>query len=172
MKKRNKPLKIVASPFVLAGVIVMLLFLGVILFLVFLPVDDDVSIFSQIGCIICCVVFPIIALIDLSFRGFLSVLVIDCNGIKNNLFGIFPVKKTSWEEMYEIRYYERLRPFLLFSKCSLENLTYNQIITVIKRKDAVQVELTKKVYQAVISFTEKPIVDLTEEKIELLKLDK
>ena len=174
MKKRSKPLQIIASPFILSGLIFIEIFCyGTLIFMYSYPVArGQLTPFTHFICIVGFAILPMLTLIAGACRGFLSLITIDNYGIRISVLGIFPVKRTTWNDMYEIRYYERVRPFLLFSKCSLENLTYNQIIKVITRKDAVQVELTKKVYQAVKSFTDKPILDLTEDKIELLKLEK
>ena len=174
MKTRNKPLKIIASPFILSGLIFAeILCYGIFIFIYSYPVArGQLTPFTHFICIAGFAVLPMVVLIAGAYRGFLSLIIIDNYGIRTSVLGIFPVRRVLWSEMYEIRYYERVRPFFLFSKCSLENLTYEQIIKIVTRKDAVQVELTKKVYQAVKSFTDKPIVNLSEDRIKLLRLEK
>lgn len=166
MKEDNKPIRILASPFVLVGIIFMIILGGgIFIFIYSYPVArNQLTPLTHFICITFSGIFPILAVIDVARRGFLSVLTIDNSGLKISVLGIFRVSKIAWDEIFEIRYYERVRPFLLFSKCSLEGMSYNQIV---KRKDVIQVELTKKVYRATKCFTDKPIVNLAEDRIRL-----
>lgn len=170
MKKEHKKLKIIASPFVLVGIIFMIILCGgILIFIYSYPVArNQLTPLTHFICITFSALFPILAVIDVAYRGFLSVITIDNFGLKISVLSIFRVAKISWDEIYEIRYYERVRPFLFFSKYCLEDMPYNNIV---KRKDVIQVELTKKVFQAIKSFTNKSIVNLTEDRIKLLGLE-
>ncbi len=172
MKKEKQSIKIIPSPFILFGIIFMVIMCcGILLIIYANPVArDQLNLLQHIACIFFSAILPIIAIICMIYRGFLSVITIDNSGLKISVLGIFRTKKIAWEEMSEICYYERLRPFVFFSKTgSIQGMYYDQII---KKKDAIQVELTPKVYQAIKRFTKQPILNLTEDRIKLLRLEK
>jgi len=80
----------------------------------------------------------------------------------------FVSKQMKWDNIAEIRYYERGIPFIFVSKTlSLENKIYDYII---KQKDVLQIQLNKKVYNALMKYIQQPIIGLTEEKLTELKL--
>ncbi len=172
MKKEKQSVKIIPSPFILFGLIFMVVMcFGILIFIYSYPVArNQLNLLHHIACIFFSAILPILAIICMIYRGFLSVITIDNSGLKISVLGIFRTKKIAWEEMSEICYYERLRPFVFFSKTgSIQGMYYDQII---KKKDAIQVELTPKVYRAIKRFTKQPILNLTEDRIKLLRLEK
>ncbi len=93
---------------------------------------------------------------------------IDESGIKRLIFGFIKSTEMKWDNIAEIRYYERGIPFIFVSKTlSLENKIYDYII---KQKDVLQIQLNKKVYNALMKYIQQPIIGLTEEKLTELKL--
>ena len=121
-------------------------------------------------CIICLMsgVYPI-ALILVSSRRGLSLIKIDKNGIRRLVFGFIKSVEMQWDNIAEIRYYERGLPFIIISKTQhLEGKSYNRIVM---RRDVIQIQLNKKAYEAITKYIQQPIIGLTEEKLTELKLN-
>lgn len=170
MKKRKR---FFASVSMMIGMIFMLIMLyGFLCFILFFP-----DIREQLKDKVIMYAFPIFATgfcptaaFIITARRWFTLLEIDEKGIKTSLFHFFYRKRISWDELKEIRYYERISPFLFFSKnVSLEGMAYDDII---KRKDVIQASLTLELYRAIRENTDKQIVNLSEEMIKMYGLDK
>ena len=86
-----------------------------------------------------------------------SVIYINENGVTKYWLGFIRATQITWEEMKEIRYFPYLLPYIFFSKnVSLENMYYNKIL---RQKGVIQAQLTKKLYYAICTFTDKPIIN-------------
>lgn len=110
---------------------------------------------------------PLLVIVAGARRG-LSVIKIDENGIKLKIFGFIKFLEMKWDSIAEIRYYERFVPFIFISKTkNLEAKTYDYII---RQKDVIQLQLTKKVYDVLKKYAKQPIIGLTNEKLTALKL--
>lgn len=89
---------------------------------------------------------------------FLTLLEIDESGIKTSVFHILKRKKVLWNEVWEVRYYFRVLPFIFVAvNGSLYGLTYEEIV---KRKDVIQITLTKKVLEAFKAYCPLDIINL------------
>ena len=173
--KSEKPLKtkFFASVPMMAGMIFMLV-LGFSLFLFCLlhkPAREQL-IYSPFYCAIICfflVFLPVLGF-AITARRWFTVLSLDEKGVKTSLFHFFYRKQMAWEEIAEVRYYERIIPFVLISQNeSLLGLEYGEII---KRKDVLQVSLNQKVYKVIGKYYSRPIIGLDDKSINDLKLEK
>ena len=173
--KSEKPLKtkFFASVPMMAGMIFMLVMcFSLFLFcVVFQPIR--VQIFEKIFrfLIICFfLVFSPVLAFAMTARRWFTVLSLDDKGVKTSLFHFFYRKQMAWEEIAEVRYYERIIPFVLISQNeSLLGLEYGEII---KRKDVLQVSLNQKVYKVISKYYSRPIIGLEDKSINDLKLEK
>lgn len=168
-KKEKESITFLSSSFMFVGVIFTFSCgVGIGLFtLLFEPCRTQLDTISW--CIVgfACGVLQIFLIIVSSRRG-LSVVRIDESGIKRLIFGFIKSTEMKWDNIAEIRYYERGIPFIFVSKTlSLENKIYDYII---KQKDVLQIQLNKKVYNALMKYIQQPIIGLTEEKLTALKL--
>lgn len=158
----KKVVKVIPSMFWLIGIICAIIGGYSILIVIYSleSARNQLDIISHIIYIVFTGVLPTLILILSVQRGVFSVVTFSENGVKRSLFaGLFKVEM-SWEEMKEMRFYVRLLPYIFFSKTStLEGLTYDSII---KKKDIIQVDFTKKVYNAIKQFTDREIVNLPE----------
>lgn len=171
--KEIKKIKIFSSVPMMGGMIFMLILgYGLFLFVAIHKPAREQILFNPIFCIIFCfftIISATFAFIYTARRWF-TLLVIDSRGIKTSLFHFFYRKVIPWDNVKEILYYERLSPFIFITDGeSLQNLTYEEII---KRKDVLQISLTSKLYKMISSYSSKPILGLTQEKIDFLKLEK
>ena len=174
MKKQKELNKTViyASKFIMSGLIFMLvlgsgLFIFIILYDKF--VNPQLSVALWIALILMMIVVPIIAFILSANRGFLRI-EIDEKGIKTSLFHFFRKRDFLWEDLKEIACYSMIYPFIIFSKSEIPD--YMPYSKVIRRKDVITVQLNRKLYKAILRFTDKPISYLSEDLIDFLKLDK
>lgn len=165
MKNR---INVVMSWFMLIGhIITVLMGYGILIFVYTYPparhqitVGDGESIFVQIMLILCMGVLPTLLIILAIPRGVFSIVTISDKGVKRTLFAGLLKREMTWEEMTEMRYYPRIFPFVFFSKTTcLEGLTYEKMY---RKKDVIQVALSKKVYNAISRFTDKEIIALPE----------
>ncbi len=157
----KKELKVVPSMFWLIGSIVLIISLySIFIFSYAYPPARPDEIFDHILLIFCTGVLPTVIFVTAIPRGIFSVVTISERGVRRTLFmGRFKLEM-SWEEMAEMRYYPRLLPFVFFSKtCTLDGMYYDKII---KRRDVIQVTLTKKVLQAIRQNTTREIINLPE----------
>lgn len=137
----------------------------VILF--FLPTDGASVYYVLIGIIL--IGLPLLAMF-LCMRRFLSVIEINDEGVSRVAFKKFYKLSIKWGELKEVRYFESILPFLMFSKTqSLCGLSYDQMI---KIKDCIQIQLNRKNYKVIKRYFDKQISGLTSEKIKALKLEK
>ena len=169
--KHKKVKKFASVPLMLIIIFTLIVAYSLFLFILLFP-DCRNQLIEQpfalaIGCFFTGFL-PIVLVICTARRCF-TLLVIDEKGITTSLFHFFYRRVFKWDEITEIMYYERLIPFLFVSKnVYLTEMDYDEII---KRKDVLQISLTPKIYKAITNFTDRPIVGLTEDKIEKLKLD-
>ncbi len=91
---------------------------------------------------------------------------IDSTGLKTSLFCLFHKKSIKWDEIVEMRYYERILPFVIISNNqTLEGVDYNKAV---KQKGTFQINLTPKVYKAIKNYANQPIIGLSENMAKLL----
>lgn len=167
---RKKKTRFFASPFIMIGLIIMLLLIfGIwaLFFTVYLQGGNNVNSKEEVQSLLI-VVSIVVAISLVTFAGTchkgFSVFEISKKGVKKSLFKIFKKTEISWEEMHEIRCYDMISVWIFFSKTSLEGLPYNDII---KHKDVLQIEYSKQLIELIRSFTDKEIINLpakTEEK--------
>jgi hypothetical protein len=171
--KEIKKIKIFSSVPMMGGMIFMLILSYGLFLFVMLYEPARIQMFENLlSLVILCI--GTIGLSTIAFiytaRRWFTLLVIDSKGIRTSLFHFFYRKVIPWENVKEILYYERLSPFIFITDGeSLQNLTYEEII---KRKDVLQISLTSKLYKMISSYSSKPILGLTQEKVDFLKLEK
>lgn len=169
MLKKDR-IKTLASP-ILTGCIVGALVADVCILMFFLlyPWKEDIDFWGWFIISFFCILLPILLLL-FSSRRFFSVITIDETGIKRSCFKLFWKLDMLWDGIKEIIYYERLAPFIMFSKSeSIQGWDYDDMI---KRKDILQIQLTAKVYSVLMQYVQQPIVGLTDEVVAKLKLNK
>lgn len=171
--KEIKKIKIFSSVPMMGGMIFMLILSYGLFLFVMLYEPARIQMLDNPWYIVIMSLFTVIAAtfaFIYTARRWFTLLVIDSRGIKTSLFHFFYRKVIPWDNVKEILYYERLSPFIFITDGeSLQNLTYEEII---KRKDVLQISLTSKLYKMISSYSSKPILGLTQEKIDFLKLEK
>lgn len=157
----KKTVKALMSIYVMVGTLFIVIAAYTILIFTYVyPPARPTEIYDHVLFVLCSGVIPTLIIILAIPRGIFSVVTISEMGVKRTLFAKLCKREIRWEEMSEIRYYPRIMPFVFFVKNgSLEGLSYESII---KRKDVIQVALSKKVYNAIKQFTDKEIVNLPE----------
>ena len=168
----NKPRKTVNSPLLLGVIIATLVLgLGMLMFLYLYPparAQMMNAIGLQIALDIFCIGCSIIILIYAP-RRFFSIITISKDGISRSLFGKFFKLSMKWDGIYEISYFESGMGFMMFSQTkSIKGMSYGKIA---KIKDLIQLQLTKKNYDAVKQYIQQPIIGLSEEIKRRLKLE-
>ena len=163
MKVKNNKTKFYASPFIMIGLIIMLLLMfGIwaLVFIVFLQggneVTTEVDITRVLMGVSIIVVFTIMGFVLTCHKGF-TVYEITDKGIKTSLFKVFKRKELMWDEIFEIRYIIFLNHWIFISDVSLEGMSYQQII---KLKGAIQIESNKKLIDAIKQHSDKQITNL------------
>lgn len=167
MKKNKKKYKFYTSlPLMLGILFIIALAFALFLFItIYEPMrvqllDNLVLLFFMI---LFLVILPILIFI-LTAPRFLKLLVIDKDGIKSSLFHYFKRKEIHWEEVKEVSYYSRIYPFLMVSMSgTIEGMEYEEII---KRKDILQLSLSKKVLEAFNAYCPIEIKGLPKELID------
>lgn len=168
MRNEKETVTILPFPFMVVGTLfAFCLGVGIGLFtLLYEPCRNQLNILHW--CIIgfACGICPILLILVSSRRG-LSVIKMDENGIRRLVFGFIKSIEMKWDDIAEIRYFERFMPFLILSKTiTLEGKPYDKVV---KRKDVIQIQLSKKVYDTIIKYIKQPIIGLTEETLTTLK---
>ncbi len=89
-----------------------------------------------------------------------TVVKIDENGIKRELFGFLFKRQITWEELHEIRFIFVLSGggWIFFSKKSLENMSLGKARN---QKGQIQIVHTERLIEVIRLFTDKEIVNLT-----------
>lgn len=168
-----KKVKFFASvPMMVGMIIALLLGYGLFLFVAIHEPAREQILYQPLNCVIFCSFTVVSATFAFFFtaRRWFTLLVIDEKGLTTSLFHFFYKKRISWDNVTQILYYERLAPFVFITYGEpITNLTYEEII---KRKDIFQISLTAKAYNVLKLYSNQPILDLTQEKIDFLKLEK
>lgn len=165
---KKNTVKVHPMPVVAVGIIsCVLLDVAIVLFCILYP-KEPLKIITWIIISVCAVILPITMVLFTARRVF-STISINKHGIKRTCFKVFYKLEMPWDGIREIRYCERIGPYLMISKTeSIEKWTFENMI---KRKDILQIALTPKVYKAIKPYLQQPILGLTEEKIKTLKLE-
>ena len=171
---KNKAVKVLPSPFIAIGCIAMVLMDCAILIVSFVVPAKTGEVIHPIlyifGPIFCAGVLPIIAIICLFYRGYCSIITIDEKGIRRALFGAFMKVEMTWEE---IKYIKRIWRVVdnIFVSTKEENkaMTFEQAI---KRRDIIQIAISKKVLKAIRQYIDLPIIGLPEEQVQSIISDK
>ncbi|MDE7164129.1 MAG: hypothetical protein K2O04_01730 [Clostridiales bacterium] len=170
MKKTDNKNKVIPSPLILGGMIFSAIFLiGVFVFFICVPsdIETDLWIYIVAGVIL---LGGSLLIFFLGARRFLSIVVIDENGISRAFLDRFFKLSMKWDEIYEFSYFESGLPFLIISKTkSIQGMSYWKIT---KIKDLIQIQLSQKNYDKIKQYIKQPIVGLTEAKMAQLKLKK
>lgn len=167
----KKSVKVIPSMFMLIGVMCAIVIgLGLLIFFYTYPPARPTELYDHLLTCFATGILPVLIIILAIPRGIFSVVTISESGVKRASFGVLCKREIKWDEMSEMRYYPRIMPFVFLCKTgTLEGVYYDDII---KRKDVIQVTLTKKVYNAITQFTDKEIMGLSDDAIKALKLDK
>ncbi len=168
---KDKAVKVLPSPFIAIGGIAMVLMgFGLLFFSFLYPTDEDYLPVLYSLLTIFLGVLPIITVIGLSYRGYYSVITIDEKGIRRALFGAFMKVEMTWEE---IKYIKRIWRVVdnIFVSTKEENkaMTFEQAI---KRRDIIQIAISKKVLKAIRQYIDLPIIGLPEEQVQSIISDK
>ncbi len=170
---KNKAVKVLPSPFVAIGnIIFVLVSYGLLIVILVVPAITGEVIPLVVNIITAFIlgILPIIAIIDLSYRGYYSVITIDEKGIRRALFGAFMKVEMTWEE---IKYIKRIWRVVdnIFVSTKEENkaMTFEQAI---KRRDIIQIAISKKVLKAIRQYIDLPIIGLPEEQVQSIISDK
>lgn len=168
MKSKNIR-RTIASPLLFIGIILtILLLIGCNLFFVLYPYNR-MGIIMLVSATFLCSGGALLIFIS-SFRRFFSVIRIDEYGLSRSVFGKLCKLSMNWDEIYEISYFESVLPFIIISKTqSIQGLSYWKIT---KIKDTIQIQLTQKNYNFIKQFIKQPVIGLTDEKIQQIKLEK
>ena len=170
---KNKAVKVLPSPFIAIGCIAMVLMCCGVLIVFFVVPAKTGEVIPLVVNIITAFIFgilPIITVIGLSYRGYYSVITIDEKGIRRALFGAFMKVEMTWEE---IKYIKRIWRIVdnIFVSTKEENkaMTFEQAI---KRRDIIQIAISKKVLKAIRQYIDLPIIGLPEEQVQSIISDK
>ena len=170
---KNKAVKVLPSPFVAIGnIIFVLVSYGLLIVILVVPAITGEVIPLVVNIITAFIlgILPIIAIIDLTYRGYYSVITIDEKGIRRALFGVFMKVEMTWED---IKYIKRIWRIVdnLFVSTKEENkaMTFEQAI---KRRDIIQIAISKKVLKAIRQYIDLPIIGLPEEQVQSIISDK
>ena len=87
---------------------------------------------------------------------FLTVVILDENGVTQKLFGFIRIRRIRWDEISEIRLGKYMGGWIFFSKRPINNLFYDDIV---KRKDVIQIGYSQKLEAAIKEYTDKEIVE-------------
>jgi hypothetical protein len=163
MKVKNNQTKFYASPFIMIGLIIMLLLMfGIwtLVFIVFVKGGNEATTNEEIsrGFIIVSIYFAI-SLLGFALtchKGF-TVYQLTNDGIRTSLFRIFKRKELMWDEVFEIRHIIFLNHWIFISDVSLEGMNYQQII---KLKNVIQIESNKKLIDSIRQYSDKQIINL------------
>jgi hypothetical protein len=168
---KNKAVKVLPSPFIAIGIATFVLFsYGLLIFSFLYPTDEDYLPLLYSILTFFLGIFPTIIVIGLSYRGYYSVITIDEKGIRRALFGAFMKVEMTWEE---IKYIKRIWRVVdnIFVSTKEENkaMTFEQAI---KRRDIIQIAISKKVLKAIRQYIDLPIIGLPEEQVQSIISDK
>lgn len=163
MKVKNNRTKFYASPFIMIGLIIMLLLMfgiWILVFIVFMQGGNEATTKEEIsrGLIIVSI-YVAISLLGFALtchKGF-TVYELTDKGIKTSLFKVFKKKELLWDEIFEIRYIIFLNHWIFISDVSLEGMNYQQII---KLKGVIQIESNKKVIDCIKQYSDRQIINL------------
>ena len=98
------------------------------------------------------------------YRGIYSVVTIDEKGIRRALFGIFCKVSISWDELNEMKCFNRVVDQIFCSKeITLEELTFNEVI---KKRRLIQIPASPKVLAVVRQYTDKEIIGIPEDVLQ------
>lgn len=123
--------------------------------------DDDLSLFGHFIYIFMLICLPTLCFIFLIHRG-ASIIEISEDGIKKSLFKIFYKREIKWEELTEMRIVYRVNAWLFASKVSMGKFNYNQLV---KRKDTIQMTMSKELYDAIREYSNQEIIGLKDETV-------
>jgi len=104
---------------------------------------------------------PTIIFIFYIHRG-ASIIEISKTGIKKSLFKMFYKREIMWEEITEMRIINRVNAWLFVSKVPMGNYSYEQLV---KKKDTIQMTMSKKLYDAIRQYTSKEIIGIAEKDV-------
>lgn len=170
---KNKTVKVLPSPFVAIGnIIFVLVSYGLLIVILVVPAitGEVIPLVVNIITAFFLGILPIIAIICLFYRGYCSIITIDEKGIRRALFGAFMKVEMTWEE---IKYIKRIWRIVdnIFVSTKEENkaMTFEQAI---KRRDIIQIAISKKVLKAIRQYIDLPIIGLPEEQVQSIISDK
>jgi hypothetical protein len=166
----NRKTKFIESPFLAIGYTWILLMGYGILYLVYLsPISaekngEQLSLISHIIAFFFSGFLPTFIFIFYIHRG-ASVIEISKTGIKKSLIKVFYRREIKWEELVEMRIIHRVNAWLFISKVSMGNFSYEQLV---KRKDTIQMTMSKKLYDTIMQYTSKEIIGIVEKNADNL----
>jgi hypothetical protein len=166
-KKMNRKTKFIESPFLAIGYTWLLLMgYGIIYFAYLSPFSaakngEELSLFTHFTILFFSGILPTIIFIFYIHRG-ASVIELSKTGIKKSLFKIFYRREIKWEELTEMRIIHRVNVWLFVSKVSMKNYSYEQLV---KRKDTIQMTMSKKLYDTIRQYTSQEIIGIEEDSM-------
>lgn len=168
MKVKNNQTKFYASPFIMIGLIIMIILsISFWLFTLYYPfvegrIIDNIDVIVSEKAILLIIsifgagIFPFIGFILTCHKGF-TLYQLTNDGIRTSLFRIFKRKELMWDEVFEIRHIIFLNHWIFISDVSLEGMNYQQII---KLKNVIQIESNKKLIDSIRQYSDKQIINL------------
>lgn len=157
---KKKKIKIIVSGFVLFSIILMIvLCVGLLVIMYTSPsfYEQNVPIILQVIAIFCMGVCPIFGII-LTAKRWLAIIEISEKGIKRSILGFLFKYEIRWEEIKEIKLYNRAGLWIIISKTSeLSSMSYEAAI---KNKDIIQMSYSKKVMEFIEEFYNGAIIGL------------
>lgn len=162
----KKSVKILPSLFIAIGT-TLLVFWGYaigIFFVAYPPARAQIDTFSMCFIVIFCGLLPTAIIVMLMYRGYYSVITINEKGIKRALFGVFMKVEMRWEEVKWMKYIWRVISNVFISTKEENNeMIFEQAI---KRRDIIQIALSKKVLKAILQYSDVPIIGLSDEMLQ------
>ncbi|MCD4826724.1 MAG: hypothetical protein K8Q99_02935 [Acholeplasmataceae bacterium] len=158
----NTKTKFLASPLILFGVlfICILSYFQFILIFYILPKSnlENASKGTLIAFAIILGGFPTLTLMFTLNKCF-SMISFDEEGVHRSLFNRFFKKDFLWEDIKELRIFNRVDQWLFISKLSTEGMSYYQLI---KNKDIIQISFTPNILKAIRKYSSVKIENLNE----------
>ncbi len=174
--KTKRRIKVLISPVLTFGVTFMILAcIGVFFLICFVNDTGDTSPIIIILFDIALLGSALIVFLG-TIRFCYSIITIDERGIRRSAVGFLFKLEMKWDEIKEISYQSWFFPYIWITKdrpIGLVKSNSRQVFKQLyKRKDLIQIHLSRKIYKTIRQYTEIPIIGLTEETMKELKLEK
>ena len=152
--------KFLVSPFILFGIlfIVIISYFAFILTFIILPTPSEEN-RSQLTTILLVIILGGFPTFTLAFglNKCFSMISFDEEGVHKSLFNRFFKQDFLWEDIKEIRLFNRVDQWLFISKLSTEGMSYYQLI---KNRDIIQISFNPNILKAIRKYSSVKIENL------------